>query len=105
MARADLVGAVEVIYRVEEADERAWLRAVVERAMELVGRAHRGAYGLEYDASDVSQIRFSNMVMCGIEDPALARVLEVDCPKVYQGHPELVESIFRRTGHAPSRRL
>lgn len=105
MARADLVGAVEIIYRVEEADERTWLGAIVAQAMALVGRAHRGAYGLEYDASDVSSIRFSNLVMCGVDDPALAHLLEVDCQDVYRENPELVESVFRRTGHAPSRRL
>jgi DNA-binding CsgD family transcriptional regulator len=105
MGSGDLVGVVEAAYAIEGRDEGAWLRGIAERAAAVVGDASAGAYGLAYDASDVTAFRVSTLATFAVEDPRIQRFLEVDRLRLYRENPDLVDAIFRKIAYASTTEL
>ncbi|HXJ19160.1 MAG TPA: helix-turn-helix transcriptional regulator [Polyangia bacterium] len=104
MLTGDLVDLIESIYALESSD-REWLAGIAGRARTVFGEHDVGAYGLTYDASDVTDCRFSTVVFAGVQSPELRRILSADTPAAFRASPTDVEAIFRRTPYGPSRAL
>jgi len=104
MPRVDLVAIIEAIYRFETSQED-WLRVIAEQSAKALGKSHFGAYALVYDASDIRDCHFGPIAGVNLDNPPIVRLLESDIPETYRRHPDLVETVFRKTGFGPSRKL
>ena len=104
MGVGELVALVESIYALDS-DEDRWLRTIAERVRAVFGGHDLGAYALIYDASDIFDCRFSEVLPVAIRSEKLCHWLQVDIPLAYRGDPAAVETIFRKTPYGPGTHL
>src|SRR4051812_45412136 len=91
MARGDVISSIEAAYRVD-LDPRAWLAGVLESVRDPELGPSWIAY--QYDASDVSRMRVTDIVLDGmpaaVTPEQLVRVVETT-------DPDYVRSTWRST--------
>ena len=104
MSPGDYVSIIEALYAIE-LPEREWLGHIARTSAAAMPFAHRGAYAITYDASDVNDCRFTGFARTGEVDERLAYALEFDFPQTYRQRPQLVEAVLRHVAFAPSHEL
>ncbi len=95
---------VESMYDLEK-HAADWLDGVARSARGAFGGRNLGAYALTYDASDVTDCRFSAIAFDGVRDRAVERLLREDFPRMWSSEPAVVEAVFRKVAHASSHDL
>ena len=96
-----MLEVIEALYDVET-PRAEWLHTIARRCAEAFGRRHVGSYALDYDVSDLDDVRFSRPVMYEVKSEAAADLLCKDIPAFYERSPEVVDAVFRHVGFGAS---